>query len=126
MRGTWQTTGGDGRGWLALFAVVAIVVLLAGGGAVAAVSEFVLVLVAAIGGLVLLLLAAGIWWLWRMHRRGGFAPIVSYQPQALPAPERKAAPPVQPPQQVTNNFYGYRLDDVARAVAEQRAIDERR
>jgi amino acid transporter len=125
MRGTWQTTGGDGKGWL-LLAGVAAGVIAVGSGAAAAAAELLTAIVIGVVVVVVLLVAAGVWWLWREHRRGGLA-VVVHQPQALPAPEpRRAVPPVQAPAQITNNFYGYSPADVARAVAEQHAINQER
>ena len=122
MRGTWQTTDDSGKGWVLLLGAAAVVALAS--GAAAAISEVTVILLAAAGGVVVLLLALGGWWLLRMHRRGDFAPVVRWQPQALPAPEPRRSVPVQAPPQITNNFYGYSAAEVARAVAEQHAINE--
>lgn len=114
MRGTWQTTSG-GSGWLPLLAVVAVVVVLSSGAA-ASVSEFAVVLLAVVGGVVALAVAAGTWLLVRMHRRGAFAPVISYQPQpqALPAAEPHRA--VAAPQELHIHLHGSETEQ-ARQIA---------
>jgi hypothetical protein len=118
---------GDSGGWWIVGGVVAA------GAVVYAARHFIELVVrfAALTVLGLAVLAASVAVIVWMARRGGDVATVSHG--ALPAPERPAltarpareVPAAVQPQQITNNFYGYRPADVARAVAEQQALTER-
>jgi hypothetical protein len=113
--GSGHTVGGGG--WL--LAIVAGVVLLASSGAAAAISEFVTILLAVAGGVVALVLTAGAWLLVRMHRRGAFAPVVSWRPQELPAPEPRRA--VAAPQELHIHLHGSETEQARQIAAIRQA-----